>query len=100
MFHSRDREKKQEKIIAEARDPASAVTSEDAEKYMVEQTRVAGGAAYQFNPAASPEEKAAQARSVRVHSRLSHGVARKPSDIINSIYPRVSTMKRSRKRWE
>lgn len=47
-----------------ARDPNSNVTSEDAEQFMVEQTKKAGVPAYQFDPYASPEEKAAQARSV------------------------------------
>ena len=65
MFNTREREHRQEKIIADARDPHSKTTSEDAEVFMVEQTRAVGGAAYQFDPSASPEEKAAQARAVR-----------------------------------
>jgi len=47
-----------------ARDPNSNITSEDAEQSMVDETKKAGIAAYQFDPHASPEEKAAQARSV------------------------------------
>ena len=47
-----------------ARDPNSNVTSEDAERTMIDETKKAGGAAFQFNPDASPEEKAAQAASV------------------------------------
>lgn len=47
-----------------ARDPNNHVTSEDAEHFMVDETKKAGIPAYQFDPYASPEEKAAQARSV------------------------------------
>ncbi|KAI9784218.1 MAG: hypothetical protein M1816_001040 [Peltula sp. TS41687] len=46
-----------------ARNRKSKVTAEDAEKKMIEETRKAGAQAYLFNPNASPEEKAAQARS-------------------------------------
>lgn len=69
MVDARDREHRQEEIIADARDPHSKTTSEDAEMFMVEQTRAVGGAAYQFNPSASPEDKAAQVKAVR-HPRL------------------------------
>jgi hypothetical protein len=47
-----------------SRDPESNVTAEDAERKLVEEATKAGAQAYQFDPNASPEEKAAQARSV------------------------------------
>lgn len=47
-----------------ARDPNSSVTTQDAERVMIEETKKTGGVALHFNPDASPEEKAAQARSV------------------------------------
>lgn len=47
-----------------ARDPESKVSAQDAERTMVNETMKAGGAAYQFDPNASPEEKAEQAQSV------------------------------------
>ena len=47
-----------------ANDPNSSVTSADAQKKMVEESEKAGVAAFTFNPNASPEEKAAQARAV------------------------------------
>lgn len=47
-----------------ARDPNSSVTTQDAERVMIEETKKTGGMALHFNPDASPEEKAAQARSV------------------------------------
>lgn len=52
--------------IEAARDPQSTVSARDAEQVLVNETVKAGGAAYQFDPNASPEEKAAQARSVSV----------------------------------
>ena len=48
-----------------SRDPNTNVEAEDAEKKMVEETKKAGYQAYQFDPNATPEENAAQARSVR-----------------------------------
>ena len=58
-------ELKQQGAEEAARNPNSHVTAEDAERVMVDETKKAGVAAYQFDPYASPEEKAAQARSVR-----------------------------------
>ena len=49
-----------------ARDPNSNVTSEDAERAIVEETKKAGYQAYQFDPSATPGQKAAQARAVGV----------------------------------
>jgi hypothetical protein len=47
-----------------AQDPNSSVTSVDAQKKIVEESKKAGVAAFTFDPNASPEEKAAQARAV------------------------------------
>lgn len=47
-----------------ANDPNSSVTADDAQRKMVEESRKAGVEAFTFNPDASPEEKAAQARAV------------------------------------
>ncbi|KAI9672365.1 MAG: hypothetical protein M1817_003387 [Caeruleum heppii] len=63
MLHSQAAELKQQGAAEASRDPNSHVTADDAEKTMIEETRKAGGHAYIFNPDASPEEKAAQARS-------------------------------------
>lgn len=65
MMHSMTAELKQQGAVEAAQDPNSNVTAEDAERKIVEETRKAGAEAYQFDPNASPEEKAAQARSVR-----------------------------------
>jgi hypothetical protein len=50
-----------------ARDPNSNVTSEDVERAIVEDTKKAGYEAYQFDPNATPAQKAAQARAVGVY---------------------------------
>jgi hypothetical protein len=47
-----------------ANDPNSSVTADDVEKKIVDESQKAGVAAFTFNPNASPEEKAAQARAV------------------------------------
>ncbi|KAL9130279.1 MAG: hypothetical protein Q9217_001490 [Psora testacea] len=46
-----------------AQNPNSRVTAEDAEKIMEEESKKAGVVAFQFDPNATPAEKAAQARS-------------------------------------
>ncbi|KAI9844655.1 MAG: hypothetical protein M1838_002093, partial [Thelocarpon superellum] len=62
-MQSQAAELKQQGALEAARDSASPVTAEDAEKKMVEETKRAGAHAFQFDPDASPEEKAAQARA-------------------------------------
>lgn len=59
-------ELKQEGAIEAAENPNSQVTADQAEKEIVENSRNAGAAAFSFNPDASPEEKKAQAKSVRL----------------------------------
>jgi len=66
MFRQEATELKQQDAIAAARDPHSKVTPTDAERALVEQTKAAGEVAFNFNPNASPEEKAAEARAVGV----------------------------------
>ncbi|KAL8834449.1 MAG: hypothetical protein Q9170_003745 [Blastenia crenularia] len=46
-----------------ARDPSSEVTSQDAQHIMAAESKKAGVEAFEFDPNASPEAKAAQARS-------------------------------------
>ena len=57
-------ELKSEGAIEAAQDPNSKVTVDDAEQTLVNESKKAGIGAYQFDPNASPEEKAAQAASV------------------------------------
>lgn len=57
-------ELKQQGAVEAAQDPNSSVTAEDAQKTLINESKKAGGAAYEFDPNASPEEKAAQIRSV------------------------------------
>ncbi|KAG9248511.1 C2 domain-containing protein [Calycina marina] len=56
-----------------ANDPNSSVTANDAEKKIVDESKKAGVAAFQFDPDATPEEKAAQARA-----RLPEGFHKTP----------------------
>jgi len=50
--------------IEAARDPNSSVSADDAERVMLEESQKAGSTALHFDPNASPEEKAAQAKAV------------------------------------
>lgn len=58
-------ELKQQGAFEASRDPNSSVTAEDARKKAEVETKKAGFQALSFDPDATPEEKAAQARSVR-----------------------------------
>jgi hypothetical protein len=49
----------------EAAQHSNNVSAEAAEKVLVDEARKAGGEAFQFDPNASAEEKAAQAKAVR-----------------------------------
>jgi hypothetical protein len=55
---------KMQGAVEMATDPDSSVTSDDAQKKMVEESKKAGIPAFTFDPNASTEEKAAQARAV------------------------------------
>ena len=72
---SRVGELKSEGAEEAARDPKSKVTAEDAEQVMGDESKKAGIVALQFDPNATPAEKAAQARSVSACDvqRQSHG---------------------------
>ena len=64
MLSSFSSELKQQGAAEAARDPNSSVTAEDAEHVLVEESKKAGATALQFDPDATPEEKAAQAKAV------------------------------------
>jgi hypothetical protein len=57
-------ELKTQGVIEAAEDPNSSVTSGDAQKKIVEESKNAGIQAYTFDPDASPEEKKAQIKAV------------------------------------
>lgn len=63
-LHGRAGELKSQGAAEAARDPNSEVTSQDAQHVMAAESKKAGVEAYEFDPNASPEAKAAQARSV------------------------------------
>lgn len=62
-------ELKQQGALEAAQDPDSKVTAQAAENTVLEEARKGGSAAFQFNPDASPEEKAAQLKSVSFSPR-------------------------------
>ena len=63
-LQSRAGELKSQGAVEAAQDPQSKISAEDAENTLAAESKKAGIAALQFDPDASPEEKAAQARSV------------------------------------
>lgn len=65
-LHSRAGELKSQGAAEAAQDPNSSVSAHDAEQTIHDESRKSGSAAFQFSADATPEEKAAQARSVRL----------------------------------
>lgn len=57
-------ELKAQGAIEAAQDPNTTVSAADAERVLIDESQKAGSTALHFNPDASPEEKAAQARGV------------------------------------
>ncbi|KUI53896.1 hypothetical protein VP1G_01297 [Cytospora mali] len=71
-------ELKQQGAIEAARDPESSVTSDDAQKKMLQESKSAGLTAFTFNPNDSPEEKKAQVKAAMpegFHSNRPKGAA-------------------------
>lgn len=69
MLHSlgsHAKELKQQGAMEAAQDQGTGVTAQDAEKILVEESIRGGAAAFQFDPDASPQEKAAQAEAVSI----------------------------------
>lgn len=64
---SREGELKSQGAAEAAQDPRNSATAQDAEDTMLNESKKSGAAAFQFNPDASPEEKAAQAAAVRFY---------------------------------
>lgn len=67
-------ELKQQGAFEAARDPSTNVTAADAIQLAEKETKKAGITALSFNPDASPEEKAAQARSVSRPEHISQSL--------------------------
>lgn len=61
---SKDHELKAEGALEAAQDPNSNVTSEAAQEVLAAEAKKAGAVSYNFDPNASPEEKAAKAKLV------------------------------------
>ena len=74
-LNSRAGELKSQGAAQAAQDPNSSVSAHDAEQTIHDESRKAGSAAFQFNAESTPEEKAAQARSVcSTHELLLSGI--------------------------
>ncbi|RMD43016.1 hypothetical protein DV735_g2151, partial [Chaetothyriales sp. CBS 134920] len=63
-------ELKQQAVVAAAQDPNSNVTSEDVQRAVLEESKKAGAVALSFDPNATPEEKAKQAKAVTGEVKL------------------------------
>ena len=63
-------EMKQQGAEEAARDPSSSVTAADAERVIMDESKKAGAVALSFDPNATPEEKARQAKAVRLYTPL------------------------------
>lgn len=61
---SRAAELKSHDAIEAPGDTNNIISGDDAQRVMVDESKKAGGAAFRFNPDASPEEKAAVAGAV------------------------------------
>ena len=61
---AQEAELKQQGAFEASRDPSNPVSAEDAELKALTETKKAGVPAYMFDPDATPEQKAAQAKSV------------------------------------
>ena len=88
MLPSQVSEIKQQAIIEKAQDPNSSVSAEAARETIVEETRKAGGTAFQFDPDATGGEKLAQLNAVCA----CHCPQTRPgssTDTVYSKYPRI-----------
>lgn len=92
---SQEAELKTQGVMEASRNPNTSVTAEDAEKKMVEEAQKAGVPSFSFDPDASPEEKAAQAKAVSTDHRQDPYFRANRS--INSEFPKTSTTKENRK---
>lgn len=90
-------ELKQQGAVEAAQDPNSSITAADAQAKIVHESRRAGVSAFSFDPDASPEEKAAQARAVSYLSLQFSSIrsyktlcSMSPKGFIMSTNPKVS----------
>lgn len=65
-------ELKQQGAIEASQDPNSKVTAADAEQVILDEAKKAGVPTFSFDPNASVEEKAAAAKAVSLHIRVTH----------------------------
>ena len=75
-------ELKSQGALEAARDPNSSVTEDQAERTVLNEARAAGAAAFEFDPDASPEEKRAQLKAVRIDTHTTR--LRRRSEVTRS----------------
>lgn len=68
----RAQELKAQGVLEAAADPNSSITVDQAEHAAADHARAGGAAVFEFDPDASPEEKAAQAKDVSVSAVKEH----------------------------
>ncbi|KAL8731971.1 MAG: hypothetical protein Q9166_003103 [cf. Caloplaca sp. 2 TL-2023] len=83
-LHGHAAELKAQGAVEAAQDPDSKVTSQDAQHVIAAESKKAGVAAFEFDPNASPEAKAAQARS-RVPPGFHHDKKPKAVGVVTDI---------------
>lgn len=88
-----------EGAVEAAQDSNSKVTSEDAQRVMLSESEKAGVTAYKFDPNATPEEKAAQARSVRFTHICTNSSYKLLTLASVRLYLLIFTMRENRKPW-
>lgn len=74
MLSSFKAEAKQEVAVEAARDPSSSFSAQDAQRVIVDESKKAGAPAFQFDPNASPAQKAAQAHAVSPYNGVMTGL--------------------------
>lgn len=67
-------ELKQQGVLQAAADPSSSITAEQAEDAVMNEAKQAGAPAFQFDPNATPAQKAAQMKEVCGPHRFVSGV--------------------------
>ena len=71
MLSGSKNELKAQGAVEAAQDPNSSITADHAQRVLVDESKKAGATVLQFDPNASPKEKAAQANAVRSNSNAS-----------------------------
>ena len=86
LHHDRASELKQQNAVQAASDPSSSITAQDAEKTLLNESKASGAHAMAFDPNASAEDKAKQAKAnlpPELQHRRQHQTAALVSDQVS-----------------